>query len=283
MLRPCSTQVGMSCQPSVAVTLGPAGRRCGLKTQTGRWVAALPLPDALARIVGVRVDMAAGELDRRLGAALEGDIGDLDSRLLGDHARQELVGVLRLGAAHLELGLLARLDVILGGLDRAVLLDPEQELVLRHRGDGGEIGVLIGELRGHRLRPGVRGPEDHLVGVAGLRLAVDVALGAAAARLVDHHHRLVDELVLGDDALDRAGEVVGAPAGPRRRDELDRLRRLPLGGGDLGQNERRACGENGGDGGSSLTCFAPGVFHVVSGVLPRSRRSVDPEVRSPKG
>ena len=35
---PDSTQVGMSCQFCVAVTLGPSGRRCGLKAQSGRWV-----------------------------------------------------------------------------------------------------------------------------------------------------------------------------------------------------------------------------------------------------
>ena len=39
--------------------------------------AALPLPDALAGIVDVRIDMAAGQLHRDLGAALEGDVGDL--------------------------------------------------------------------------------------------------------------------------------------------------------------------------------------------------------------
>src|SRR6185437_6595450 len=64
--------------------------------------AAAPLSEALARIVHVGIDVAAGELHRGFRAALEGDIGQLDVPDLLDHARQHLVGVLRLRAAHLE-------------------------------------------------------------------------------------------------------------------------------------------------------------------------------------
>ena len=59
--------------------------------------------------------------------------------------------------------------------------------------------------------------------IAGRRLAVDEALGAAAAALVSDDDRLVDQLVLVDDRLDRAREVVRAAARSGRDDELDRL------------------------------------------------------------
>ena len=95
--------------------------------------------------------------------------------------------------------------------------------------------VLEGDLRHHRLLPGVRGAEHQVVRIARHALLVGVALGAAAARLVDHHDRLVEQLVLDDRRLDRAREIVGAAARTRRGDELDRLGRLP-GEGRRGQS-----------------------------------------------
>ena len=52
-----------------------------------------------------------------------------------------------------------------------------------------------------------------LVGIAGGGLGVDVAFGAAAAALVGDDDRLLGQLVLGDDRLNDAGEIVGAAAG----------------------------------------------------------------------
>src|ERR1700730_7300803 len=56
--------------------------------------AALPLPDALAGIVDVGVDMAAGQLHRGFGAALERNVGELHLRRLVDHAGKGFIGVL---------------------------------------------------------------------------------------------------------------------------------------------------------------------------------------------
>jgi hypothetical protein len=69
-----------------------------------------------------------------------------------------------------------------------------------------------------------------LYAIAGRRLAVLEAFSAAAAALVQHDDRLVDELVFRDDRLNRTREIVGPAAGSGRDDELDRLRRLPVGG-----------------------------------------------------
>ena len=63
---------------------------------------AAPLTKAFAGIVDMGIEVPAGELHGGLGAALEGDVGQLDVAGLLDHAGQHLVGVLRLRAAHLE-------------------------------------------------------------------------------------------------------------------------------------------------------------------------------------
>src|SRR5947209_708220 len=56
--------------------------------------AALPLPDAFARIVDMGIDMAAGQLHRGLGAALERNVGEFHVRRLVDQPRQRFIGVL---------------------------------------------------------------------------------------------------------------------------------------------------------------------------------------------
>ena len=75
-------------------------------------------------------------------------------------------------------------------------------------------------------------------------LDVEEALAAGAAGLVDHHHRLLHQVVLGDDALDGARHLVGAAAGTGRHDDLDRPRRLPCrlrnGNGGRAQRDRGA-------------------------------------------
>ena len=173
------------------------------------------------------IDVPAGELHGGFGAALERDVGQLHMTDLLDHAGQDFVGVLGLRAAHLEVARCGRLQIVACGLVGRVLLDPEQELILRHGGDRGQIGVVEGDLGDERLLPGIRRAEDHLVGIARGGLAVDIAFRAAAAGLVDDDDRLVRQLVLGDDVLHRAGDIVGAAARTCGCHELDRLLGLP--------------------------------------------------------
>src|SRR3954453_20168946 len=56
--------------------------------------AAFPLPDTFARIVDMGVDMAAGQLHRGLGAALERNVGELQVGCLVDQPRQRFIGIL---------------------------------------------------------------------------------------------------------------------------------------------------------------------------------------------
>src|SRR3546814_1204153 len=65
--------------------------------------------------------------------------------------------------------------------------------------------------------------------IAARVLDVEEAFAARAAALVDNHQRLVHELVLLHDALDHAAHLVGTATGTGRKDELDSLRRLPIG------------------------------------------------------
>src|SRR2546422_520728 len=108
---------------------------------------------------------------------------------------------------------------------RCVLLHPEQEFVLRHRRDWGEIGVLEGNSGYHRLLPGIRCAEDHLVWVASERLAIGVPFGPAAASFVDDDDGLIGQFVFDDDALNRPSEIVSAAAGPGGSNELNWLAR----------------------------------------------------------
>src|ERR1700682_287980 len=72
-------------------TVGKSLRAEGAKRALG---AALPLPNAFAGIVDVGVDMAAGQLHGRFGAALEGNVGERHLRRLVDHAGKRFIGVL---------------------------------------------------------------------------------------------------------------------------------------------------------------------------------------------
>jgi len=131
---------------------------------------------------------------------------------------------------------------------RRLGIDPEDELVERqhrhrrhvlprHRDAGGE-------RRGEQV-----GERDHqLVRVVARAFDVEEALAAGAARLVDDHHGLLHQIVLGDDALDHPRHLVGAAAGAGGDDELDVARGIP------GQRRRavqacgRRCREDNGDG-----------------------------------
>jgi hypothetical protein len=190
----------------------------------------------------MRIDVAAGELHGRLGAALKRNVGEFHACGFFDHASENFVSILRLGAAHLEVAGLRpdSFQVFADSLVWCILLHPEQEFVLRHGRDRGEVGVLEGDPRYHRLLPGIRGAEDHLVGVARGGLAVGVAFGPAAAAFVDDHDGLIGQLVFNDAVLNRAGEIVSTAAGSGGSDELKRLARPPFG--------RCGCGKQHGDG-----------------------------------
>jgi hypothetical protein len=79
-----------------------------------------------------------------------------------------------------------------------------------------------------RQQVDVVGAEDELVRIAGIALGIDERFGAAAGTLVLHDDRLTHQVVLGDDRLDGAGEVVSPATGARGNDEFHRTFRGPL-------------------------------------------------------
>src|SRR5262249_6028651 len=135
------------------------------------------------------------------------------------------------------------LDVVLRGLVRRIGVDPQDELVERHHGDRRE--VLPAERNAGRERRGeqVRQRDHELVRIAARALHVEKTFAAGAAGLVDDHHRGGHQVVLGDDALDDAGHLIGATAGAGRYDELDRSGRLPGGGGRC-RHRPQQCGRS---------------------------------------
>ena len=120
-----------------------------------------------------------------------------------------------------------RLDELLRVLVRLVGIHPEHEFVERQHRDRRQILPVEGNAGRERRGEQVRQRDDDLVRISGRRLHVEEAFAAGAARLVDHDHRLLHQIVLGDDALDRARHLIGAAAGAGRNDEFDRARRLP--------------------------------------------------------
>ena len=167
---------------------------------------------------------------------------------------------------------LDRVDVLLGGLVRRVGVDPEHELVERHHRHRRHVLPVEGHAGRHRRREQVRQRDDDLVRVALGVLDVEEALGARAARLVDDDHRLLHQLVLDDDALDQARHLVGAAAGARGHDELDRLGRLPGREGGAGARAEGGKDNGGGEAASADRMPARGGLKLMSCLLANGAR-----------
>src|SRR5918998_981366 len=125
------------------------------------------MPNALARVVDVRLHVPARELTRTLTAALERNVDKLRAGIFLDQARERLVRILRQSAGHLErtagsFGCCReRLVVIVWG----VTLGPENELVEHHRGDGHEVRMLERYFGNHGQCVKIGGAECELVTV----------------------------------------------------------------------------------------------------------------------
>ncbi len=188
--------------------------------------------------------MLADKLYRDLAAALVGDVGHLlGCREPLDGHRDDLVFLLGAGTTHLHLPVFAIFyggDVLGGCFDRALGVHPEDELVKRQHRDGRDFLPVERDVGAERCGEQVRQGDDQLVRVAVRNLDIEEGFGAGATRFVHHHHRLLHQLVLGDDALNEARHLVGAAARTGGNQEFNRLRRLPpLRHGCVGLEGRR--------------------------------------------
>ena len=130
-------------------------------------------------------------------------------------------------------------DEVLAVLDRRIGVHGEHHVVVEERGNGREVAVVdlapahdvIGEQR--------RGADQQRVRIAGALAHVGERDAAAAARPVDHRDRRIDELVVHERALDRAGGLVVAAAGSGADHDLDVPLRAPAALRPAGE----ACGE----------------------------------------
>src|SRR5882724_1963775 len=159
--------------------------------------------------------------------ALEGNVGELHAQRVLELHGDDLVLLLRAGAAHLHPVLSARslLDhgqVVLRGLVGRLGVHPEDEAVEGHARDRRQVPPIErGALRQRRGEQ-VRERDDDRVRVTFLLLDVEEALGARAARLVDRDERLRRKLVLLGDAADQPRHLIRASARSGGDDELDR-------------------------------------------------------------
>src|ERR1043165_3258982 len=188
MSRPWLLQVGMSLQAMSPAILSFTGRFVLSKTQSGfNWPARHCATASIGLYRGV--DVLPDELPRDFAAALVGDVGELRAGRLLERDGDCLVFRLRAGAAHFHGAgrVLGSLDVILRRLVGRVTRHPENELVERHHGDGGQI--LPRERDAGREWRGeqVRERDDELVRVAFRALDVEEAL---AARSEEHTSEL---------------------------------------------------------------------------------------------
>src|SRR6266478_39547 len=192
----------------------------------------LPVADAFDRVVHGGVDVLADQVDAHLAPALERNVSELDAQRVLELHGDDLVLLLRAGAAHLHPVLSARtlLDhgqVVLRGLVRRLGVDPEDEAVEGHARDRRQVPpVERGALRQRRGEQ-VGERNDDRVRVAFLLLDIEEALDARPARLVHRDQRLRRKLVLLGDAADQPRHLIRASARAGGDDELDGSGRFP--------------------------------------------------------
>ena len=184
--------------------------------------------------------MAAQHRRMGLGGLVEGDVFDLDPRLLGELHDDDLVGALRCRPRELHLaGVLLRvLDHILDRLERAFPPDIEDALILLHVGQRGERPVVLPPHDGVDQLFGAEVVDRVPVG----RLREDV-VGGLDARCAGHvRHVDVHTDVLAGRVEKTADKDVAAAAGAVLDDGFDGPRRIIL---RLGRIRRPAgSGEN---------------------------------------
>ena len=203
--------------------------RCAVDDRQRAKSSGLHVADRFRRVVHGGVDVLADELDRNRAAALERDVVELQAELLLKKNRDDLVFLLRTGAAHGELsrGLLDRVEILGNGLVGRVGVHPEAEIIERHPGDRGHVPPVEGNAGGQRRGEQVVEGDDDDVRVALLALHIHEAFRACSCGLIDNDEGLGGELVLGDDRCDEPSHDVRAAAGTCRDDELDGHLRLP--------------------------------------------------------
>ena len=184
-------------------------------------------------LLTVEIDVVADQLNGDFAAALVGNVGEPGAGGLFDRDRDDLVFLFRPGAAHLYRALrcgLHGVDILFRRLVRLLRVHPEHEFVERQHRDRRQILPVERNAGGKRSGEEVGERDDDLVRVAARSLEVEETFAAGATRLVDDDERLLHQIVLGDDALDRPRHLIGAAAGAGGNDELDRSHRLPGGG-----------------------------------------------------
>src|SRR5438132_164519 len=224
------------------------GHAFGVEHAQGAQRSGAPLRHRFDRVVNRRIDVLADQLYRNLAAAAIRNVDELGPGLFLDSDGDDLILLLRARAAHLELSAagLDRGDVFLGRLVRRLRVDPENEVVQGHHLHGRQVAPIERRIGRKGSREQIRQGDDELVRVAFRLLDVQEALGTRASGLVDDNHRLLHQLVLGNDALNDPRHLVGAPAGAGGNDELHRLSGLPgrkrLNGYGRGREQRERRG-----------------------------------------
>jgi hypothetical protein len=175
----------------------------------------------------LRIGGTGSKQEDQIIAAAVGHVGELRAGRAGQRGGDDLVFLLGAGAADPQAPGLRGLDELPDVLPGALGIHPEHELVERHHRDRRQVAPVEGHAGGQRRGEEVGEGDDQHMRVAAGRLRLEEAFRAGAAGLVHHHDGLAHQLVLGDDALDDAGHLVGAATGARRHDELHGAGRRP--------------------------------------------------------
>src|SRR6266478_6333296 len=205
------------------------GHAFGVEHAQGAQRSGAPLRHRFDRVVDRRIDVLANQLYRNLAAAAIRNVDELGSGLFLDSDGDDLILLLRARATHLELSAagLDRGKVFLGRLVGRLRVDPKDEVVQGHHLYRRQIAPIERRIGRKGGRKQIRQGDDELVRVAFRLLDVQEALGTRASGLVDDDHRLLHQLVLGNDALNDPRHLIGAPAGAGGNDELHRPSGLP--------------------------------------------------------
>ena len=188
--------------------------------------------------------MFANQLCSHRATTLKGYVGEFDASRLFDRNSQDLVFLLRAGAAHLEgvrTALFHGIKEFLGRFVGVFGIHPQYEVVERQHRDRGQILPVERHAGGHRGGKQVGERDDDLVRIALGRLDLEETFSAGTTRFVHGNKGLLHQIVLGNDALDQPGHLVGTTAGACRNNEFNRLGRLPCSRRGRNRHQTKRC------------------------------------------
>ena len=174
--------------------------------------------------------MLANELHCHLAAAFVRNIDELGTGFFFDGHGNDLVLLLGPRTTHFHFAgpsRFYRIDIFFHRLVRRFCVYPENELVKRHHLYGRQVFPAERHARCQRRGEQVRQGDNDFMRITLGTLDVEKSFRACTTAFVDHHHRLLHQIVFGHHTLYESRHLVCATTGSRWNNEFNGLGRLP--------------------------------------------------------